>query len=333
MDIPRIAVRGHGDLIISVPHLLGFYPYRSMVIVMTGASPPGQLRAIVRLDLPDETDHEHTASLAAAVRDLLGTNATSEAPAHHAFLIVVDDRPTTADLPHRHLVAQLADTAIPLAHALWTSGIGSGNPWRCYHDGHCDGLLGDPTISPAAAAAVLTGRVTHASREDLAALLTTTDTAALARRAALLQAPPTDSHLVQLGLVHSAVADLRHGRLPETDDQIVRLAHALDSAPARELGIAYLLDADHDTQPLWRTLVRETPAPHRVHAAFLLGLAAHLDGDGSLASLAFEVVLADPPSALITHLVLAIQQSWMSSAALRNLLRWAVDHIDLPPHD
>src|SRR3981081_3458267 len=133
---PRTHVRLNdpGDLVAAVPHLLGFPPADSIVVVAVRAA-DGMLARLglsLRADLPAEENQRDLAHL------LISPLARSQASG--AVLVVVGgggaDPPGL--LPHRGLVwvvgEALAAAGIPLLHAVWTADTGGGARWWCYDE-------------------------------------------------------------------------------------------------------------------------------------------------------------------------------------------------------
>jgi hypothetical protein len=295
---PRVRLRDPGDLIAAVPHLLGFHPIDSLVLVILHGEAANRVGLTLRTDLPPP---EHRA---AVVSQLL--LPVRQLDATGAWLVVVGGGTAgPPDLPHAELVAAVEDALTaartPVLHAAWVAATVAGAAWACYQRDHaCSGRVPDPTSSPLAAATALAGAVTYASREDLAAQLAPDDGLTLARRSARLElaaeAAELDRRLAgaaavgrDLIAVHQALAEASHGRLVLGDEEVVRLAVALADHRVRD---ACLATADGPqaavAEQLWLALTRATPAPERAEPATLLAFAAYLRGDGALAGIALD---------------------------------------------
>ena len=75
--MPQVRLSSPADVLAAVPHLLGFHPVRSLVVIGAGG-PRGRIRLGFRYDLPDPPD-------AAAARQIAG----------HAVAVLAERRATT----------------------------------------------------------------------------------------------------------------------------------------------------------------------------------------------------------------------------------------------
>ena len=168
---------------------------------------------------------------------------------------------------------------------------------------------------PFRAQAVLDGRVTLESRDELAATLVGTDLAALeavgaaaARVAGPLGPRPTrrcaEARWVRAALRPAPSDDRAGDRL--TDAEVGRLVAACRDVEVRD--VAWALMSREDARrhvELWRDVVRRCPTELLAAPASLLAFAAWLAGDGALAWCALDrCALADPDyrmAGLVAH--------------------------------
>ena len=287
-----VRLQNPDELIAAVPHLLGFHPIDSLVLVTLRGPGPTRVGMTLRVDLPRPGEE------AAAVRQLVQPAAQEHVRA--AMVVVVGGPETTApDPPTAHqlvaqLRAELSDAGVPILHAAWAATTAHRAPWRCYDDPDCHGELPDPRDTELAAASVAIGAVTFANRAEMAAQLALDDEDTLARRAALLDQtvdiPEQNDPIAAYLTLREAVEEVRAGRVPRSDEQIVRLAAALAHNPVRDAALAWADGADADpAERLWRALTTATPLPERAEPATLLAFCAYLRGDGALAAVALEL--------------------------------------------
>jgi len=327
----RVRLTDPSELIAAVPHLLGFHPRDSLVVISLDGR---RLGMTLRADL---VDPEH--------RELLAEQLT--APLVHqqltgVVLLVVGGvsgrvggpggDPGAGTLPHRCLVDAVDDVlaaeGIGVQHALWAASTSPGVPWCCYDEPGCAGTVGDPATSPMAAATVAAGAVTFASREELAGLLTPDPAEALARRGRLLAAADAEHPLdpataarraERLGQLHAAAAG---GALVLDDAAVVEVASALCDHRVRDGCLAWSVGAGGAAaEQLWLALVRATPAPERAEPAALLACTAYLRGDGALAGLALEVALTACPEHALAGLLRAALDGGLPPDLLRSVAR------------
>lgn len=290
-----------GELIAAVPHMLGFHPHDSLVLIALAGQRGRTLSFTMRADLPPPEQYRELAER--LVPPIRGNGA------HAVCLALVGgDPPARAptalgDLPHGGLVDAVeeafASESIPLAHAVWVAEIRRDAPWYCYDDVLCRGRLADPKGSALAAASAAAGVVTFASRRELAESLDPVDEAVLARRSAMLNEPPdaeSDVDSRHHALALDEAIDTHDEHSVPTDEQVVRLARALGDHLARDVCLEQAgAERQARAERLWTTLVRHTPAPERAEAAALLAFSAYLRGDGALAGIALDIgESADP---------------------------------------
>lgn len=316
-----------GDLIAAVPHLLGFHPSDSLVVVGL-RGPGGRLLGLaLRADLPPPLPDDALAEQ--LCRPLTEHNTVA------VVLVVVGACGVAsggdAELPGTELLSvceeAFARVGIPVVHRLWTPSTCGGAQWRCYDGSECAGTLPDPRATALAAASAVAGVVTYASRDDIAATLEPLDAAILARRAALLERASRetepDPDLVGHGprllrSVHDAIERAACGAVILTDDEVVRLADALSNHWVRDACLVF--DDARQTEAagrLWTALVRATPSPECAEPACLLALHAYLAGDGVLAGIALERAAKADPGHRLTSLLRDALLTGLPPARLR----------------
>jgi hypothetical protein len=324
-DRPVLRIASHGDLIATIPTLLGFVPTDSAVIIGTRHS---EVAAVARIDLAD----------ADALAEHLHRHRLLD-PAHTAEIVIVADHPgnepldssTVLQMPYESqvtvLTSALTAAGYHVSHAAWTPTITAGQSWRCYHQPLCGGVLPDPQTTVVATAAVISGRVTYPSRAALAQTLRPDPDPVLDRRAALittLTGRTMDRHsdrAAGLRLVDAAVARAQAGHLPATDTEIAELAAALTNPLVRDASLRHGVGAtSRAAQRLWITLVRATQAPYRAEPAVLLAVTAYLDGDGPLASIAAQLALDARPGHSLAEVILVAVRAGLPPEQLRTTI-------------
>lgn len=313
---------GGDDLIAALPHMLGFHPENSVVLMAVNGN---RLGLTMRADLVDERD------AAVWVEQLMVPIRHERATG--VVVVVVGGRAVHGDLPHRALV-DAVDTAllragVHLVHAAWTERIVAGAPWRCYYDPLCGGTVPDPDSSTMAAASVAAGVVTFGSRAELAAVLDADDPAVLTRRAVQLLAtagqPPMSAEVVAERLAQLArllmVIEAAGGIVLVDDELVVQVASALRDPRVRDVCYGWCGgDRAKAAEELWLALVRATPAPERAEPATLLALAAYQRGDGALAGVALDAAQAADPDHSLSSMLRVALDGGMPPELLRSVL-------------
>jgi hypothetical protein len=333
----RIRLSDPAELIAAVPHLLGFHPHDSVVLLALHGK---RLGLTLRADL---VDNVHAPLLAEQLLPPL----TRQRPTGVALVVIGGDlTPDEAKEqrwpPHRALVDALDDmltsVGLPLVHAVWTAQTTGGAPWRCYDDSVCAGTVSDPGASPLAAATVAAGAVTFGSREEMVALLAGEDPAALQRRAVLLDAADAD-HPMSSALVAQRFAQLRElhqaaaaGDLTLSDKAVTEVASALCDHRVRDSCLPWCSGPGAvAAERLWLALVRATPAPERAEPAALLALVAYLRGDGALAGVALDAALQACPQHSLSGLLRAALDGGLPPEVLRTVAADAAAALPGPP--
>lgn len=284
-----IRLRAADDLYAAIPHLMGFHPAESLVVLVLS---DGMVNMTMRVDLPRP---RHRGLLADQLEIPLLEHGATE------VILAVVCAPTEhipEELPHEPLITalkrKLGGVAIDVVEAVWLPAFEKDAPWLCYFDPDCQGKLPDPKMSALAAASAHDGLVTFESRAALAALVALDPLEARERRSALLDElvansgpPDPGTELRRVRGAIDAVAD-RKGPLPDTE--IAALSRALAQPEVRDACLAFAVQGRaRQAERLWLELTRSCPSPERAEPACLLAFFAYERGDGGLASVALEV--------------------------------------------
>ncbi|GAA3851678.1 DUF4192 domain-containing protein [Saccharothrix violaceirubra] len=323
MDHTRLD--GPGDVIAAVPHLLGFHPSDSIVLL---ALEDSRVHATIRTDLGEP---RHDPALA---HRLVGPVARFGVDS--ALAVVVGG--CGADPPERlprdsligHLTHLLTHVDVTLSHALWTRSTHDDQPWFDYHDRGTAGRVPDPRSSAFAAESAVRGHVTYRARAELATLLAPDPQDALTRRARLLdeytRLRDPDTRARDHDLVRAEIVRAADRTRPLTDEEVADLAYALSDPYVRDGALAHAVGPHaRGAELLWTELTRATPIPERAEPATLLAVSAYLRGEGALANVALDqATTADPTHRLATLVGLALEAG-MSPLELRSLAENAGD--------
>ena len=308
--MPRVRVDNPAGVLAVIPHLLGFHPRESMVVL--GLAPPrAHVKLGFRYDLPDPPDQ-------AAAEDI----------AAHAMAILARQRITMAILigyGPGQLVTPVADAIRAAAGRARLTlrevlRVEDGRYWSylCRDPACCpaEGVAYDPVAHPAAAALTTAGLAAYPDRAALARTLAPLKGAAaesmaaateraLARVATLIarhrrsgQSGDMLRLVVEDGrrAVGEAITAYRGGGRIADDDQIAWLSVVLADLRVRDDAWARM-DPEHQEahRRLWADVVRAARPAYVPAPASLLAFTAWQAGDGSYANIAIERALdADP---------------------------------------
>jgi hypothetical protein len=355
-DTDPIAVRisDPGEIAASLPHLLGFRPRESIVLVSLRGPSGGRVGLTVRADIPD-------AGQAAAVARVLGRSVCTDGP--RGVLVVVvseaadDLAPEAAggrpDLPHRGLVWELttalAALGVPVPEVL----LVRRGRWWSYDCPHacCAADAGTPLpsgVTELEVAAVATGMVVEADRDDLAgriarppafdrdAMVAACVRAAGRCSAAIVADGPDATAEESWSAITAAVARCRPGRpaAPLTDDETARLLWGLRDVLVRDRALQFALGPDAAAaEVLWTACTRRAPAPLDAAPATLLAVHAWLRGDGAMANVALTRALDSEPDYRLAVLLAQGLAACLPPAELRVMIRGALDDLGEPELD
>jgi Domain of unknown function (DUF4192) len=315
-DPVPLRVGSPADMLAIVPHLLGFIPDHSLVVV--GArSPRHRIDVTFRYDLPDPPDREAAASIAS-----------------HAVSVLTSQQFTMAVV----IGYGAGPLVTPIADAIRPASTGTGLELRDIlrvHDGrYWSYLCTNPSCCPPAgvpfdldghpasvAMTATTGRGVLASRDELAATIAPLigpaaetmrqETARAERIAArlLTRTAATGGSarpLIDRGLkaVQAAITTYRDGGAIELSGQFAWLALTLTSLQVRDDAWARM-DPAHARahQRLWTDLTRHAQPGYAAAPAALLAFTAWQNGNGALANLALDRALADTPGYSMAQLL------------------------------
>jgi Domain of unknown function (DUF4192) len=306
-----VRVRDVGEIAAALPHLLGFRPEESVLLLGLGGASGRRVGLTVRADIPPP---EHNRELAT----VLGRSLFTDRP-EGALVLVVSEAPDEEiagepDLPHRDLVWELCRALsrldVPVGDAVL---VRDGRWWSYDCPDHCC-APGAGTPLPTGpteleVASIATGRVVARDRGELQARLgppagadrrAMADTCAqvgVEISGAVLDSGREEVAARSWAAVSEAAARCRPGTAsPPSDREVARVAWALRDVEVRDLALGLALGPDAaGAEQLWTECVRRAPAPLDAAPATLLAVCAWLRGDGAMANIALDRALASDP--------------------------------------
>ncbi|WP_341718199.1 DUF4192 domain-containing protein [Micromonospora sp. FIMYZ51] len=296
-DLPRLTVRSPADLIAAVPYLLGFHPAESIVVVAMSGS---RIVFAARSDLPGDADPREAAGHIAAVTARQGADSAT----------VIGYGPAAQVTPALDALRDvLADAGLAVLDALRVT---DGRWWSylCTEPDCCppEGNAYDPRASSVPAAAVFAGQVALPDRATLARQVAPIGEATMRpaieraeqRLTALLAGAPASDLLGRRALRVAGVAAYRAARRRHrdgerlTDDEVAWLCLLLTHLPVRDHAWERT-DGRVEDVAFWSELLRRAEPELIAAPGALLAFAAWRDGQGALAAVALERVLAEHP--------------------------------------
>lgn len=312
--IPRIRVSTVSGFLSVVPHLLGFHPSRSMVVVGLDG-PRGRIKLGFRYDLPDPPDPARSRDIARHAVEVMRQRrvTTAIAAGYGAGTLVTP----VADA----LRAAARETSITLRDLLRVEGRRYWS-YLCQEPRCCppEGTPFDGPDHPNARALTAAGMTARPDRESLAASVAAVTgpeadsmrrahQRALRRAQGLITGAGTADRLrplVQAGraAVRDAIARYQGGGEVTDHDQMAWLILSVADIRVRDDAWARM-DPEHSEthRRLWADAARRAPQAYVAAPASLLAFAAWQCGEGALANVAVERALADDPEYSMAHLI------------------------------
>lgn len=320
-----------GDLVAGIPHLLGFHPADSVVVISLTGLTGRRVGLTMRADIPaPRHDRELAQQLATGVR--------TDSPDAVVLAVFSDAANEDGGLPHRQLVHELtmAMTAVDLA-VRDVLLVRSGR-WWSYDCPHrcCDPTAGTPLptgVSELDVATVASGVVVARDRDEVAARLEPAPERATMEDVALRVASERVVHILDRGrdavreeataAIASAAAGLAPGApgVRLSDDDVARMVWALRDVVVRDAALDFVLGPDAaGAEALWMECARRAPAPLDAAPATLLAVSAWLRGDGATANIALERALVSDPGYALAQLLSQALAACLSPKGLRRLI-------------
>ncbi|WP_182376024.1 DUF4192 domain-containing protein [Nocardioides sp. WS12] len=283
-----LTVRSPEDLLAIAPVLLGFWPEDSVVMMTFGADRPFH----ARVDLPPLD------AQTLVVRRELDELLLGPARRHHAQQVVLlyfgADR-AAAMAAHRVLRRGCRRSGIAVVAGLFADGerwVDLDSPAR-----PSPGTPYDVSAHPFVVEALVSGRLSHRSRADLAASLDPDLPAVTRVQRALVSGGfadedmPTDGRAIRRKgrWVERHVAELVAAGAEPSDDVAARLLWVMQATRVRDAAWSLITRRTAEAHVrFWSDLVRRAPTPLVPAPAALLAWAAWQAGDGAKAWVALD---------------------------------------------
>lgn len=279
-----LVIRSHEDAIAAVPHVLGFHPQESLVLV-----PFNQALPWVRVDIP-ATEADRSQLWDGRLRDALTTHARrADGPVGMAVLCFTSDQ-VNADVTSDDIGRRLGEIGIRVPVRLWTND----SVWVEFNTS-ATGRCSQDAADRMAAASVYGGSARPvASRETMAASLTGDRKPV----AALLDddKPVRATFAAEREWAGMRVAKFLADGARLSDVDAARLLVAVQTTSTRDaLWGQMTRETSRDHQALWIDLTRRAPDQVRAPAASLAAFSSWLAGDGAKAWCALDQVPVDQP--------------------------------------
>ena len=330
---PVVRLTSPGEIAAAVPHLCGFVPSESVVLISL-RGPRARVGLTMRFDLPPPAGE---AALAAEAAERLAADGACRTVA------VVHTERAGAALPRRRFVDLLrercrergleVDDVLLVRAGRWVS-------YLCSDEGCCprDGTplsaaRSSPALGLVAAQQAVEGRAVLPSREELAASVAPPQLlAARAAAQALTEAQQAFAQDLLARGRRAASARALQGwravvgrfadpRAQVTQQEAAELAVALEDVLVRDEVATWALRDASALLGALHALARLTPAPFDAPVCTLLAWVAYAEGNGGLANVALERVGLSRPDYSLAVLLRQALDGQVPPAQVRTLLR------------
>lgn len=286
-------MRSPEDLIAAVPHMLGFQPAESIVVVPFGRDLPS-----LRVDLP--TDPGEREDVWGAVHEGLHRHVRGRAL---VGIICFTADNAAAERASRHLANRLETIGVTTRLRL----LAQDGRW-CDLDSGATGVRNEQTVTRVAAEMVLAGAAEPVvSREALAASLVG-DRAALARALDDIRTRASASApRLERGWAQARLQQFHADGNRLADNDSARMLVALETIDTRDRLWADMTRQNAASHvALWTDLTRRAPDKVRTAPATMLAFSSWLRGDGARAWCALDQIPPGPPysmAAIVTSVL------------------------------
>ncbi|MBA3340033.1 MAG: DUF4192 domain-containing protein [Geodermatophilaceae bacterium] len=330
---PKLRLSGPGALIAAVPHLLGFPPEESLVLVGL-RGPRCRLGITMRFDLPpDGPDCAPVEELKPLGAALVGDGA-SECLA--MVMTACADQDDVA--PYVSLVANLDEALYGCGVEVSDIVLVRNGRWRSYFclDGQCCPAEGTPVPPPSgelAAYTAFSGSVVRDSRADLVAMIAADPRAIACTERALDHVCRELADATASGTSEAYRDRIEHGidarirklaagtARPLRHRDVARMAVALVDRQLRDRVAGHCLqETASAAESLWIDLLRRLPAPLDAAPATMLAMSSWARGDGALANVGLDRALSSDPGYSLAQLVRTALDHALPPGTVREML-------------
>lgn len=290
-----ISVHSPDELIAAIPHMLGFKPQESIVLLPIRSDLP-----TARIDLPATPRAQELAWR--SIREGMSRYARPGAAVGIVCFTIDRER---ADLVGREFAERLSTIGIDTHLLLWADET----RWADLVTGDM-GLQTDDARERIATATVLAGRPPPASTRDSLAQSLVGDREPVATLLTETQAKTAESRVRTEGRwAVSRVQQFHRDGVRLDDADAARLLVAVEAIPTRDqvwLGMTRGNAVSHVA--LWTDMTKRAPDEVRTAPASLLAFGSWLSGDGAMAWCALDQVPQGKPYALANLVATAIER-------------------------
>ncbi len=274
-----VNIKGVDELAAVVPHLLGFQPNESLVVVPLRPGPP-----VARVDLPDTARDRDLVT-----EQLLTAYRRHAQPDSQLAVMCFSEDLRAAELASKHLADGLTAHGIEVPARIWVTD----DAWTDLNTGRGGPRTRDAESVMTAQLVVAGRQVPAAGRHELAARLVGDRGPVAAELVGVRDRAAVIGGAVERAWVTHRIDRFDVDGAALSDRDAARLLVAVEDLPTRDDALMRMSTDNADSsRALWTDLTRRAPEEVRTPAATLLAFSSWLGGDGANAWVALGQIPA-----------------------------------------
>lgn len=291
---PVIVVRTPDELLAAVPHMLGFNPQESILVVPVSRGLP-----MSRVDLPRTPEDR-----AEVVRNLHGPYARHARPGAQVALVCLTEDRRSAELASQHVAAGLEKAGVGTQARIWATD----ERWVEFNIGQAGNRTQETSTRIAAEYVVAGTARPAATRASLAESLVGDREPLAAVLPAVREAAQKSTPVAERNWAHDLLEQFHADCNRLIDPDAARLLVAIESTETRDaLWQDMSRDNARDHSALWTDLTRRAPEEVRTPTASLLAFSSWLEGNGAKAWCALDQIPDGPPYSMASLVATVLQ--------------------------
>lgn len=272
-----VNIKGVDELAAVVPHLLGFQPTESLVVVPLRPGPP-----VARVDLPDTASDRDLVT-----EQLLSAYRRYAQPDSMLAVMCFSEDLQAAELASQQLADGLTTHGIEVPARIWVTD----DAWTDLNTGRGGPRTRDAESVMTAQLVVAGRQVPAAGRHELAARLVGDRAPVAAELAGVRGRAAVNGGAVERAWVTHRIDRFDVDGAALSDRDAARLLVAVEDLTTRDDALMRMnTDNADSSRALWTDLTRRAPDDVRTPAATLLAFSSWLGGDGANAWVALDQI-------------------------------------------
>jgi len=272
-----VNIKGVDELAAVVPHLLGFQPTESLVVVPLRPGPP-----VARVDLPETASDRDVVT-----EQLLGAYRQHAQPDSQLAVMCFSEDLRAAELASQHLTEGLTAHGIEVPARIWVTD----EAWTDLTTGRGGPRTREAQVMVTAEFVVAGRQAPAVGREELAARLVGDPGPVAAELASVRDRASVNGGAAERAWVAHRIDRFDVDGAALSDRDAARLLVAVEDLAIRDDALMRMsTDTADSSRALWTDLTRRAPEEVRTPTATLLAFSSWLGGDGANAWVALDQI-------------------------------------------